>query len=271
MIIWLASYPKSGNTWVRSFLSYYLNGNNEEFSFNILNNIKKFPDISILKELKINYEDTSELIKNWITIQDFINLNNKVNLLKTHNALCTVNGHSFTNSSNTKGVIYLVRDPRDVLVSFSNHFNLNLNESLKIMKSDEFWETEKNHNNFKSSLFGSWKSNYNSWTENKSLKKLIIKYEDLEKNPFKYFSKIINFLKDIANIKYNDDLIKLSISKTSFKNLSQLEKKRGFSESTNGYFFRKGYSNQWNELDKNLIQDINTSFEKEMKELNYLN
>ena len=63
MIIWLASYPKSGNTWVRSFLCHYLYANNDKFKFELLNNIKKFPDINVIKNLKINFEDTNELVK----------------------------------------------------------------------------------------------------------------------------------------------------------------------------------------------------------------
>ena len=55
MIIWLASYPKSGNTWVRSFLCHYMYGNNGNFNFELLNNIKKFPDINVIKDLKINW------------------------------------------------------------------------------------------------------------------------------------------------------------------------------------------------------------------------
>ena len=77
MIIWLASYPKSGNTWVRSFLSHYIYGNNKAFEFKLLDNIKKFPDINILNDLKINYKNTNELIENWTSIQDYINLNIK--------------------------------------------------------------------------------------------------------------------------------------------------------------------------------------------------
>ena len=138
MIIWIASYPKSGNTWVRAFLSHYIYGKKNSFNFNLLNNINKFPNIKVLKDLNINFENTNELIKNWITIQDYINLNNKLNFLKTHNAFCTINGSPFTNSSNTLAAIYIVRDPRDVLVSFSSHFDLNYRKTLEIMKSDEF-------------------------------------------------------------------------------------------------------------------------------------
>ena len=269
MIIWLASYPKSGNTWVRSFLCHYLYANNGNFKFELLNNIKKFPDINIIKNLKINFEDINELVENWSIMQDYINLNNKLNFLKTHNALCTVNGNSFTNSSNTLASIYVVRDPRDVLVSFSSHFNLDQNKTLEIMKSNEFWETENKLNNFRSSLFGSWKTNYKSWVSNKTLETLVVRYEDLITEPFKSFSKIIKFLEKIAKIKYDEKSIKFSIDQTNFQSLHELEKRDGFDEATNNTFFRKGSSKQWVGLDKKIITELQKSFGDLMKELNY--
>jgi hypothetical protein len=269
MIIWLASYPKSGNTWVRSFLSHYIYGNNDNFSFKLLNNIKKFPDINVIKDLKINFQNTNELIENWNVMQDYINLNNKLNFLKTHNSFCTINGNSFTSSSNTLAAIYVVRDPRDILVSFSNHFNLDHNRTLEIMKSDEFWETEIKFNNFRSSLFGSWKTNYKSWVSNNTLETLVIRYEDLISEPLESFCKIINFLKDKAKITYDEKLINFSMNQTNFQNLSKLEKKDGFDEATNGAFFKKGYSKQWTDLDKKLITDLEENFGDLMKVLNY--
>lgn len=269
MIIWLASYPKSGNTWVRSFLCHYIYGNNENFNFELLNNIKKFPDFDVVKDLKINFENTNELIKNWNVMQDYINLNNRLNFLKTHNAFCTINGNSFTSSTNTLAAIYVVRDPRDVLISFSSHFNLDPSKTLEIMKSDEFWETEDKHNNSRSSLFGSWETNYRSWVSNKTLEILVIRYEDLISQPFKSFSKIIKFLEDKSKIIYDEKSINFSIDQTSFKKLRELEKKNGFNEATNNVFFRQGSSKQWGDLDKKLITDLEKSFKDLMKELNY--
>ncbi len=269
MIIWLASYPKSGNTWVRAFLSSYIYGKKKNFDFNLLNNIKKFPNIKILKELNINYENRNELVKNWITMQDYINLNNKLNFLKTHNAFCTINGNPFTNSSNTLAAIYIVRDPRDVLISFSSFLDLSYKKTLEIMKSDEFWETEDKFNNFKSSLFGSWKTNYKSWVSNKTLDTFVIRYEDLIERPFESFSKMVDFIKSKSDIGYDEELLNLSIKETSFKNLSELEKKDGFVESGKNLFFRKGISKQWENLDKNLISDLENNFGDLMTELNY--
>jgi len=100
MIIWLASYPKSGNTWVRLFLRSYLSRNKEEFNINQKPNdefkINRFPNNKMLKEMQIDSGNFFEIAKNWITVQEKINLNNRLNILKTHNAMCTINKSKFT-------------------------------------------------------------------------------------------------------------------------------------------------------------------------------
>ena len=116
MIIWLASYPKSGNTWLRMFLKSYYQKSSDEFKLQdtIVDDFKTkgFPDISSMKHLKIDFYKFPEIVKNWETMQDYLNLNNRTNFVKTHNSMCTIGPYKFTTNKNTKGGIYLVRDPR---------------------------------------------------------------------------------------------------------------------------------------------------------------
>ena len=138
MIIWIASYPKSGNTWVRCFLSSYVYSNKSNFEFDDLKNIKTFPGSNEINFLKKNFENYKfkDMASHWAIFQKQIIGNNKINFLKTHNTLCTINGHDFTNSSNSLGVIYIIRDPRDIVVSYSHHLNLSYEETfLKMIDS----------------------------------------------------------------------------------------------------------------------------------------
>ena len=73
MIIWLASYPKSGNTLVRSLLASYFFSDEGEFNFNLLRMIDQFPNIRLFKELGINLSDRNEIDKNYIEAQKLIN------------------------------------------------------------------------------------------------------------------------------------------------------------------------------------------------------
>ena len=270
MIIWIASYPKSGNTWVRSFLTNYLNKNTSNFNFNMLNEIKRFPRKELYDQLKIDTNKFSEIIKNWINMQEFINLKQEFTYLKTHNAMCTVNNYPFTNTQNTIGFIYLVRDPRDVILSHSNHLNQSIEKTYKSMISKSAREKIDDKGNDEM-ILGSWSENYKSWRDYNAVKKIIIKYEDLILNPYENFFKIINYLNKINGLPIDEEMIKKSIENVSFEKLQNLEKKFGFNEKVHGVFFRKGKSGNWkNNLDKKIVFKIEQAFKKEMIELNYL-
>ena len=127
MIIWIASYPKSGNTWVRSLLSAYLYSDDGIFNFDLLNKIQQFPSKEYFEFFLKDLKDIKKVSDYWIAAQDRINLlNDGTSFLKTHSALCTLENNSFTNKLNTKGAIYVVRDPRNVITSISHHYSLNI-------------------------------------------------------------------------------------------------------------------------------------------------
>jgi hypothetical protein len=270
MITWIASYPKSGNTWVRSFLTSYLYGN-ENFNLDDIKKIGKFPSLKLFKELKIDYKSFENIAANWITMQDFINLKNKIVYLKTHNALVTLDKYKFTDTNNTIGFIYLVRDPRDVVLSYSSHLGLDPKDTFMLMQNDLSFEPIKNDIDHKGVMLASWASHYNSWKSFKSVKGLILRYEDLVLDTENSFLKIIKHLNEINNIKIDFNKIKKSLEVTNFKKLKDLETTEGFSEAGNNPFFRKGKIGDWKDnLEPEITKQIEKVFNKEMKELKYL-
>ena len=84
MIIWLASYPKSGNTWVRSMLGAYFFSKNGMYDQYIIQNIKSFPNIHIFENLGINIKNNDEVIKNYIKVQESLSINSSIQLFKTN-------------------------------------------------------------------------------------------------------------------------------------------------------------------------------------------
>ena len=109
MIIWLASYPKSGNTMLRTMMSSYLFTKDGSFNFDIMKNIKQFPNWAIYEKLGVNYKDINEVIKNSIKVQESFNQKETVGFVKTHNMLFNFNRKfPFTNLENTLGVIYKI-------------------------------------------------------------------------------------------------------------------------------------------------------------------
>lgn len=275
MITWIASYPKSGNTWVRAFLCSYFTSSDEEFDFKIMNNIPTFPhhyEINLLRKRHNNF-NFNNVASSWNEFQEIL-IKKKIKIVKTHNALINFNGYDFTNLKNTAGVIYIIRDPRDIVISYSNHQNLSYNDIYFKMKNmDNFEKTDDYKDR---TLLTSWCNHYNSW---KSFPKnnLLIRYEDLSNDPSKYFTKIIKHLNQIYGSKFDKKKIEKSIDRVKFDNLKKIEGKKPFFENPKEnidkgkHFFRIGKVGQWkNVLENNLIQDIEKEFYKEMKENNYL-
>ena len=146
MIIWLASYPKSGNTWVRHFLASLIYSNQGKAGLEKLGFIMQYPKRDQFEKLVTNFDDFNQIKKNWINSQNLINSDNKLNIFKTHHVLCSLGKDNFTDKKNTLGAIYIVRDPRNVISSILYHFNLsNTEEALNfIQREDTFIGNVKN-------------------------------------------------------------------------------------------------------------------------------
>ena len=171
MIIWLASYPKSGNTWMRSIISALLYSDDGDFNFNLLRKIDQFPEKKYFKYFIKDFSDFNEIKKNWIVAQDKINLDGKIKLFKTHQGKYTIEGDSFTNNDNTLATIYIVRDPRNLVQSISNHYTKSLDDSCQFLFAPKIIGNGKNYENKQGGLFtllGRWNEHYRSWTTNKN-------------------------------------------------------------------------------------------------------
>ena len=281
MIIWLASYPKSGNTWIRSMISALLYSKDGFFNFDLLNHIKQFPSKIHLKNFTNNFENFNEVKKYFIAAQEFINLDNRIKFLKTHHINCKMDQHHFTNKENTLATIYVVRDPRNLVSSISNHYSLSLEDSkdfiltprLLVGNANKQQNLEKNN---LQTLIGTWAEHYKFWKYNNE-NFLLIKYEDIVNDAFSELNKIIKFLEKFIPIESNDKKIENIINTTSFEFLKQLEKKGNFNENATDdlgihkKFFYLGPLNKWqNTLDKKIIDEIENKLSKEMIELGYL-
>ena len=281
MIIWLASYPKSGNTLVRSMLSGYLFSKDGKFNFELLNNIKKFPDFGVFRNLGIDTSDENEVVKKYIYVQEEINKRdgNTLRLLKTHAALNDINSHPFTNLKNTLGAVYIVRDPRKIVLSYANHSEISLDESLNRLLELRTLGGQNDRQNQSVTHVGSWSSNYNSWKEFKKVNKyLLIKYEDLVSKPEETFLSILDFIHQLSNLKFVVDKNKLRnvLNTTTFEFLQNLEKKTSFPEaikSASGKditFFKYGKKNTGKDIPDEIRSKLEKTLELEMSELGYL-
>tara|TARA_A100001035_G_scaffold180142_1_gene143230 strand:+ start:49 stop:885 length:837 start_codon:yes stop_codon:yes gene_type:complete len=278
MIIWIASYPKSGNTWLRSIITSLLYTTDGIFDFKLIKKIKQFPTRNQFQDFTKNFNDINEISKFWLLAQDKINLTEEIKFFKTHNLNCAVNKNSFTNKSHTLGTIYVVRDPRNLVNSIKNHYNKGNDEEAKnfLISKKILSRVPKDNEADIATLLGSWSDHYNFWTKRNS-NLLLIKYEDLILDTKKELERIIIYLKKFMTVEINPEKIKNILNTTSFDHLKDLENKGLFNENVYDSkknkirFFNKGPNNDWTKvLDKKIQDDIEKIFYKEMKELGYI-
>ena len=279
MFIWLASYPKSGNTLVRSLLSSYFFSKDGIFNFELIKNIKQFPIKELFLQNGVNINNEKEVIRSYLKVQESINRKNSIQFLKTHSYLFNIENNPFTKLEYSLGVIYVVRDPRNVVLSSSNHncqSHERSTEDLIIGRELRY----KGKENIKV-YTGTWWGNFKSWKSFKSVNKyLLIHYEDLIKEKDKIFYEILKFIHNLKNVEFVLDKKKFKnvLDSTNFGRVQKLESQTGFHESMIDKktgkkikFFNLGEKTNWQSaLEPNLQNKIEEAFEKEMKELGYI-
>ena len=284
MIIWIASYPKSGNTWLRAMISTYYFSKDGTFDQNLLKKIDQFPTNKYLKDYSFDKNIPGETCKYWIKAQEKINLDKKVKFFKTHNVFGKLNNCDFTNNQNSIGCIYVVRDPRNVITSLKNHYQLNDEQAFSWMTNEKNYIynilkfDELGYSDFQ--FISSWSTNYKSWNVQKKIPVKFIKYEDLLNSTYAVFLDIINFISKITNNSQsiNKEKIKKTLRSTTFDSLKKSEQEHGFSEAVRDRedrnktvpFFNLGPKNDWKKiLDEEFKKKIQKVFEKDLNDLNY--
>jgi hypothetical protein len=270
-IIWMASYPKSGNTWVRAFLQNLLDASERPADINSLD--KYFADESkpnwyqdLISEspADLSVEQICELRP---TVQKNIAASRRGSLfVKTHNILGDFNGMPLHEMSVTAGAICIVRNPLDIVLSLADHFGLSIDDAISFMNSDSTGTPTDEAN--VSSVLSSWSKHVRSWTaEGEST--CVLRYEDLLAKPEKGFGGLAKFL----GLKRDRGSLKRAIQFSSFGELQKQEKRQGFIERSpnSRRFFRSGRQNLWRtELSREQIARITEVHRDEMQRLKYL-
>ena len=245
-IIWLASFPKSGNTWLRAFLHNLLRNPNEPYDINKLADFTK-GDAQMAWYNLIDKRPGSEITKDEVA-----KLRPRIHRLmmqsrpdsvfiKTHNKLVEDRGTPMHSMEYTAGAIYVIRNPLDVTLSFANHYGLTADEAILKMATPGL-HTE-NSERYCYEIYGTWSEHVQSWTTHTHPGLHIVRYEDMLEAPVKTFGSVLKFLGLNVSRERLDKAIKLS----SFKVLQEQEKRQGFVEKTEvaERFFREGKAGQW--------------------------
>lgn len=274
-IVWLASYPKSGNTWLRAFLANLIANRADPLR---PDEIRDYTDSEARAD---RFSELAGRPNTALTAGDIAMLRPDVQaliaqraqgtrLLMTHNFAGSFDGLPTINWRVTAGAIYVVRNPLDVVVSMTHHFGLTLDAAIERLGDDRV--ASANDHLFVSHIIGSWSTHVRSWAdaaERVPGNMVVLRYEDLLEKPVKYFAnaaKLIGMGSDKARIER-------AVKHTSFQTLSSLEQKHGFVEAVDEKtrFFFKGRANQWREaLSRGQVQCIVDAHREQMARFKYL-
>jgi len=270
-IIWLASYPKSGNTWTRAFLH------------NLLMNPKEPADINALNRFCLG-EDKAQYYTQFesrplteLTFKEVMALRPKVHQLlteafpdsvfvKTHNFLGEIEGVPLVTMEHTAGAIYIVRNPLDVVISYSHHYGVDIDTAIEQM-NNPLMGTPTTEIVVRQ-VYGSWSMNVQSWTQVPMPSLHVMRYEDMYSQPFQTFATLARFL----GLNPPRERLQKAIDNSSFKALQRQERQHGFIErSANSRFFREGRPGQWRKaLSEEQIARIVEAHREQMARFDYI-
>lgn len=271
-IVWIASYPKSGNTWTRNFLHNLLYPANEPHDINKMVGLTTYEIASQWYDglLPRPVEECSmdEVAAVRAAAQQRIADNTDgLVFVKTHNALSADCGHPLVNPKVTAGAIYIVRNPLDVAVSYSHHLGTSLEDAILRMGVEN--HCTRNFKHVVYELMGSWSQHVDSWTRKQHRALHVMRYEDMRSNPNKTFAALAEFLL----INAGRAKLAKAVEASSFDKLRDMEEKAGFFEKPKNAerFFRKGKVDEWREvLSEDQVRQIVDTHREQMTRFGYV-
>ncbi len=271
-IVWLASYPKSGNTWLRAFLANLIANRSDPVP---LDRLSHYCEDEARPEIfsELAGKPSDELALDEISIlrpqvhAQIAARSNGTRFVKTHNMMGTFDYFPLQNMSVTAGAIHVVRNPMDVAISMTHHFGLSIDEAIERLGNENV--ATQNDELFVTQILGSWSSHTKGWADLAAIRTLTLRYEDLLQNPGKHFAKVARFV-GLGNDRARIDR---AVRHSAFKNLSSMEKKDGFKEVSDKSqrFFRNGRMSEWRDvLSREQIGQLVAQHREQMARFKYL-
>lgn len=275
-IFWLASYPKSGNTWMRILLSNLLYPEQAPVDINQIPATQFsvvsrpfFDEMTGLSASDLTFEEIDRLrpdvCRSWLT------KNHEVTFLKIHDAYPAGDTqYPVIPEDISLGAIYMVRNPLDVAVSYAHHINRSLEKTIDLMcRKDALLcgKPDRLPLQLPQRLL-SWSGHIDSWL-NSPLAVHVVRYEELLRDPLPNCAAIIDFL----GFEFNESQIETAIKHSSFERLQQQETRSGFIERMvpTQNFFRSGTIGSWKKsLDSRQVDRIISEHHLWMSRLGYL-
>jgi aryl sulfotransferase len=274
-MVWLVSYVKSGNTWLRVFMANLLRNDGVPLDINSIP-IPIASNRSVFDKL-IGVESSD------LTAGEIDRLRPEVYrrlgmagpatpFIKVHDAYtCLPDGSPLFPAESCRGAIYIVRNPLDVVVSFANHSGLSLDQAIANMGNPGYCLASNPRSlqlQLRQKLL-TWSAHVESWLEQKEIPVHLMRYEDMQADPVAAFGAAVRF----AGIDGDEAAIRRALEFSRFKNLQAQERQNGFIEkpAAAGSFFREGRTGGWRDaLTKQQVERVARDHGAVMKRLGYL-
>jgi hypothetical protein len=275
-LIWLASYPKSGNTWFRVFLTNLLRDGDEPADINRLERSpiasarEVFDNAVGIEAADLSFAEVDRLRPE---VYRFLSHQAKeACFFKIHDAYTFLaDGCPLVPPDATRGAIYIIRSPLDVVISFANHLGAPIDRAMKRMAEENFCfsgNPGRLEDQLRQRLL-SWSGHVRSWTEAEDLEVHVMRYEDMKQNPTESFTRALRF----AGLAKSPEQIARALKFSDFSEMQRQEKEKGFKEKPlkAGAFFRKGEVGSWREvLSHRQVKKIIAAHGDVMKRFGYL-
>jgi hypothetical protein len=253
-IVWIASYPKSGNTWARAFLHNLARLRHVERGEQDINEMARFSTWDLDKRRYaevLGFAPDNETQRADIAAtrhavhRQIADAVEGMVFIKTHNALVTDRGHSTINFAVTAGAVYIIRNPLDVAISYAHHSGNTIDQAITTMALTDMESLGKDDVVYE--VIGSWSQHVWSWTRNPHPALHVMRYEDMLADPDKAFGALAQHLLLNPTRRH----LAKAIKRSSFTRLQAQEKQKGFRErppQADQNFFRKGRAGQWKDV-----------------------
>ena len=275
-IVWLASYPKSGNTWFRVFLSNLFSDSDEPASINDLHHTpiassrQPFDEATGLPSSDLTFEEVDRLRPEVYRFQ--AKEAGELQFRKVHDAYTYLDdGSPLFPPDVSKAAIYFIRNPLDVLISFAHHSATEPEKMIRVLNDPEkaFGRSpEKLFNQLRQKL-STWSGHVASWVDQEDIPVHVMRYEDMRRDPFQVFGKALKFL----NLTVSDEKVRQALKNSDLSILQEQEKQQGFKEKMirADKFFRKGKPGEWREvLTEEQVESVVSEHREVMRRFGYL-
>ena len=271
-IIWIASYPKSGNTWLRAFVH------------NLFADLATATDINQLDHFTLGdgrkdwYRQVAGRPVDGMSAEELARLRPEVHrrmttahpdsvFVKTHSPLAEDHGTPAITMECTAGAIYILRNPMDVALSIAHHSGLDIDDAIRLLADPNAGAPEDPRN--VPMTLGTWSYHVRSWTQQPNPALHAVRYEDLRTAPEEHFGAIVRFL----GLEASPARLAKAIGFSSFEVLRRQEHEHGFRERSPlaERFFRRGRAEQWREaLSTERIERVVAAHGEQMGRFDYL-